>query len=118
MKQYGAEVLALIASDQPDQTEPGEPALSIAESSPSPAQTTTPQETIIAVVTDLDGLLTIEGLAQLLTAAPGDIVSYSDHPRFAACHGILTVETMQQEIRQAIETGQVALSPHRRLTLV
>jgi hypothetical protein len=61
--------------------------------------------------------LTIDGLAQLLTAGPDEVVSFSDHPHFAALHGMLTAEEMAQEIGQAIEAGQVALSAHQRLIL-
>ena len=119
LEQYGAELLALMANNPQTPIGPKETTLSVAES-PLPlatSPTATPRETIIAVVTDLDGLLTIEGLAQLLTAAPDEIVSFSDHPRFAVFHGHLTGEAMQQEIRQVITAGQVALSPHRRLIL-
>lgn len=119
LEQYGAEILALVTGHEPDQTGPGETARSIAESAPSLAvsQSPTPQETIIAVVTDLDGLLTVEGLVRLLTAGPEEVVSFSDHPQFAALRGILTAEEAEQEIRQAIEAGSVALSAHRRLIL-
>ena len=74
-------------------------------------------EIIITVVTDLDGLLTIEGLSRLLTAAPDEIVSFSDHPRFATCHGILTAEEMQNHIQQVIGSGEVVLNRHQRLVL-
>jgi ATP-dependent DNA helicase RecQ len=119
LEQYGAEILALVTGHEPDQSEPGESPLAVAESAPplTPSQAATPRETIIAVVTDLDGLLTVEGLARLLTAGPDEIVSFSDHPQFAALRGILTAEEAEQEIRQAIGARSVALSAHQRLIL-
>ena len=56
-------------------------------------------------------------LAQLLTAAPDEIVSFSDQPHFAAFHGLLTPEEMAQEIRQVVETGRLAISRQQRLIL-
>ncbi|MFC1976310.1 HRDC domain-containing protein, partial [Chloroflexota bacterium] len=77
-----------------------------------------PLAAILAVVSDLDGLLTAHGLALLLTAAPADVVPFSDHELFATFHGVLTVEEMEVNIQAAIEAGQLSLSPHQRLILV
>jgi hypothetical protein len=69
------------------------------------------------VVTDLEGLLTVDGLAQLLTAAPDEIVSFSDQPHFAVFHGLVSTAEMRRHIQQALDTGRLALSRHQRLVL-
>ncbi len=81
------------------------------------AQPLTPTEVIVAVVTDLEGLLTVDGLAQLLTAAPDEIVSFSDQPHFAVFHGLVGAAEMRRHIQQALDTGRLALSRHQRLVL-
>jgi ribonuclease D len=121
LEQYGSAVLAIVTDGSQDQidAEKSTP-LAIAETAePAPvtSQAITPMEIIISVVTDLDGLLTIEGLSRLLTAAPDEIVSFSDHPRFAVFHGTLTAEEMQSHIQQVIGSGEVVLNRHQRLVL-
>ena len=121
LEQYGSAILTIVTGGSQDQIDVEKStSLTIAETAePSPvtAQAIGPMEIIITVVTDLDGLLTIEGLNRLLTAAPDEIVSFSDHPRFAACHGTLTAEEMQSHIQQAIGSGEVVLNRHQRLVL-
>jgi len=121
LEQYGSAILTIVTGGSQDQIDVEKStSLTIAETAePSPvtAQAIGPMEIIITVVTDLDGLLTIEGLSRLLTAAPDEIVSFSDHPRFAACHGTLTAEEMQSHIQQVIGSGEVVLNRHQRLVL-
>ena len=76
-----------------------------------------PLEIILTVISDLDGLLTPPGLALLLTAAPGEIVPFSDHERFGTFHGILSTEAIETHIQEAIQTRCLALSPQQRLIL-
>ena len=76
-----------------------------------------PSEVILRVVSDLDGLLTPAGLVLLLTAAPGDIVPFSDHELFASLHDVLTTEDMEALIQEAIQAGHLGLSPHQRLVI-
>ncbi len=74
-------------------------------------------EAILVVVSDLDGLLTAEGLAELLTAGPEEVIPFSDHPLFAALHGRVTVDEIKGHIQQAVEAEQVAVNRHRRLVI-
>jgi superfamily II DNA helicase RecQ len=74
-------------------------------------------EAILAVVSDLGGLLTAEGLALLLTAAPGEVVPFSDHELFSKFHGSLTSEVVETHIQEALQSGHLVLSPYRRLIL-
>jgi hypothetical protein len=76
-----------------------------------------PGKAIIMVVTDLDGLLTTEGLAQLLTAGPDEVVSFSDHELFGAFHGQLALDEMLAQIQTLLQAKQLVLSRHRRLML-
>ncbi|MBN1993727.1 MAG: RecQ family ATP-dependent DNA helicase [Anaerolineae bacterium] len=87
------------------------------EVEPQEAKIANPLEAILAVVTDLDGLLTSQGLALLLTAAPGDVAPFSDHELCGAFHGILAPEAVEASIHEAIQTGRLSLSAHRRLNL-
>lgn len=83
----------------------------------APAQTLNAAEAIVAAVSDLDGLLTIEGLAQLLTAGPDEVVSFSDHELFGAFHGSLSRDDVLAQINEALQKKQLLLTPHQRLTL-
>lgn len=76
-----------------------------------------PLEAIVSVVSDLDGLLTIEGLAQLLTAGPDEVVSFSDHSLFGVYYTQLTAGEIMIHIQAALQNGRLALTPHQRLTL-
>jgi hypothetical protein len=76
-----------------------------------------PSEAILAVVSDLDGLLSLDSLAQLLTAGPEEIVSFSDHELFATFHGRLTAEDLAVQIQTMLETRQLVLGRGQRLTL-
>lgn len=143
LEQYGAAVIAIV-QETPTGEEPVKPAsasppsdpLQIKEKAPSPASSrpaapasqqagTSPEtaashntDQIISVVADLDGLLTIEGIAQLLTAAPGDVVSFSDHDLCGVLHGSLTCEDTVTLIEQLLQDKRLALSPLQRLTLL
>ena len=134
LDQYGEDVLALVAetlarpmsSAQPQiSTEPREDPstsdLHIKEESP-PIQNLkpkiqSPQTIIINVVSDLDGLLSLDGLVALLTAAPGEVVSFSDHQSFGQFHAVLTAAELEAHIQEAIQEGKLALSPYQRLGL-
>ena len=87
------------------------------KSTPVERTASTPLDAILTIVTDLDGLLTPAGLAELLTAAPGAIVSFSDHDLCGAFHGVLTTDELAAHIEQAVKSGRMELSPHGRLTL-
>jgi superfamily II DNA helicase RecQ len=77
-----------------------------------------PADTILAVVTDLDGLLTPDSLADLLTAGPDDVVSFSDHPACGAFHGQLAAEELVVLVQQLARDGRLAISAHQRLELL
>jgi hypothetical protein len=77
----------------------------------------TPQAAILAVVTDLEGLLTPDNLVALLTAAPGEIVPFSDHPLCGKFHATLTPEELSAHLQTTLQQGQVTLSRQRRLNL-
>jgi hypothetical protein len=68
-------------------------------------------------VADLEGLITVEGLAHLLTAAPGEVVSFSDHELCGAFYGSLNSEAAEAHIQEAIGAGQLGLSQYGRLIL-
>jgi hypothetical protein len=74
-----------------------------------------PLEAILAVVSDLDALLSPAGLAALLTAAPGDIVSFSDHELCGVFHNRLLPEDIEALIQEALQTKQLGLTPYQRL---
>ncbi|MBI1876683.1 MAG: HRDC domain-containing protein, partial [Chloroflexi bacterium] len=75
-----------------------------------------PLESILTVVSDLDGLLSPQSLAQLLTAAPGEVVPFSDHELCGIFHGILNLEAVETHIQEAIQTKHLVLTPRQRLT--
>ncbi|NJN96592.1 MAG: RecQ family ATP-dependent DNA helicase [Anaerolineales bacterium] len=76
-----------------------------------------PLDAILAVVSDLDGLLSPAGLAALLTAAPGDIVSFSDHELCGIFYDKLSLEDIETHIQKAIQAKQLGLSPYQRLKM-
>ncbi|MBE7556859.1 MAG: RecQ family ATP-dependent DNA helicase [Anaerolineales bacterium] len=76
-----------------------------------------PLEAILAVVSDLDGLLSPAGLASLLVAAPGEIVPFSDHELCGLFHGNLSFEAVETHIQEAIQARQLALTRQQRLIL-
>ncbi|MCK6627572.1 MAG: RecQ family ATP-dependent DNA helicase [Anaerolineae bacterium] len=77
-----------------------------------------PLEAILTVVSDLDALLSPAGLAALLTAAPGDIVPFSDHELCGIYHNKLSPEDIEALIQEAIQTKQLGLTPYQRLKIV
>ncbi len=77
----------------------------------------TPLQAVLTVLADLGGLLTPQGLAQLLTAAPSEIVPFSDHKLCGVFHGTVSARALEREIQEAITTGRVALTLHQRLIL-
>jgi hypothetical protein len=72
---------------------------------------------VLTVVSDLEGLLNPESLATLLTAAPGEIVSFSDHELCGAFYDRLSSEAVESYLQEAIRAGQLELSLYRRLVL-
>ena len=72
---------------------------------------------ILTAVTDLDGLLTVDSLAQLLTAGPDEVVSFSDHPLFGAFHGYLEFDEILAEIKNAVDRGELVIGAYGRLML-
>jgi len=127
LEQYGAAVLALVAGQKPPPAREAAPGPSIkeeaarlnqADSEPvSTAQTLSPEAAIRAVVADLEGLLTVDTLAQLLTAGPDDIVPFSDQEHCGAFYRQLSAEEMATRIETALQNGEIALSPQQRLTV-
>ncbi len=113
-----AQSLAEITHDdipvEPDEEIQAQP---IIQNLKSKIQNPNPGEAILGVVTDLDGLLTIENLAQLLTAGPEEIVSFSDHELFGLFHGHLGADDISTQIQEILQNGRLLLSPHQRLTL-
>jgi ATP-dependent DNA helicase RecQ len=85
------------------------------ESSPPESKTIRPADTILTVVADLDGLLTLEALTELLLAAPDAIVSFSDHPHCGAWHGRLTPAEVAAAVQHLLGQGRLRLSALRRL---
>jgi ATP-dependent DNA helicase RecQ len=77
----------------------------------------TPLEAILAVLVDLGGLLTPQGLAQLLTAAPSEIVPFSDHKLCGVFHGVFSASALEREIQEAIAAKRITLTLHQRLVL-
>jgi ATP-dependent DNA helicase RecQ len=125
LEQYGEAVIALVSTEKSVQTDtaqagtsgPARPQLQIKKDLQT--QTSKPKsgEAIISVVSDLDGLLTIETLAQLLTAGPEEVVSFSDHGLFGVFYGTRTLDDISAQIEDALQAGDLVLSPHQRLTL-
>jgi superfamily II DNA helicase RecQ len=76
-----------------------------------------PLDAILCVVSDLDGLLSPDGLASLLTAAPGEIVPFGDHTLRGVFQGSLTGEEMETHIQEAVQAKHVILTPRQRLIL-
>ncbi|MCQ3978795.1 MAG: hypothetical protein DPW09_35680 [Anaerolineae bacterium] len=77
-----------------------------------------PLEAILTVVSDLDALLSPAGLAALLTAAPGDIVPFSDHELCGIFHNKLTPEDIEALIQETLQAKQLGLTPYQRLKIV
>ena len=117
LAQYGPAILSLVqeglegeaaaqpvALNQAASTTPTEPDISrFAEIAQTPAETTAavnPIEAMLTVVTDLEGLLTPESLTALLTAAPDDVVSFSDHELCGLFHGVLTPEAALDQVNE------------------
>lgn len=147
LEQYGAAVMALVSQtvgDEKtqrmvrDEKETLQPLAAISqmqdeagifqddltESSHDPAiiqnlksKSPNPLSAILSVVSDLDGLLSLHGLAQLLTAAPGEVVPFGDHELCGLFHGQLALETMEIHIQEAIQAKYLALTPQQRLIL-
>ncbi len=131
LEQYGEAVLAMISGGERMETSLNddddkaklivkeEPA---SEISPVPTPfsnetTHTPRDYILQTIEDLDGLLTLESLIDLLTAAPGDVVSFSDHSNFGRLNDQLTPEATREIVMGMIAQGTVQLTGHQRLVV-
>jgi len=132
LEQYGETIITIITAETQAQDHDRESSTSSstsaqlqvkedpqeqAESPNHKPETQNPTEAIIAVVSDLDGLLTFETLAQLLIAGPEEIVSFSDHELFSAFYGKLSFDEVTVHIEEALQSGLLSFSPHQRLTL-
>ena len=93
---------------------PRSPALPPADALPPEAS---PTDTILAVVADLDGLLTPDSLTRLLAAGPDEVVSFSDHSACGAFHGQLTVDDLAPVVQQLVADGRLVVNSHQRLEL-
>jgi superfamily II DNA helicase RecQ len=76
-----------------------------------------PGEVIITVVSDLDGLITVDVLARLLTAGPEEVVAFGDHQLAGALHPELSSADLSALVRELLQGGHLALSAHQRLTV-
>jgi ribonuclease D len=134
LEQYGEAVIALVRNALGDETTQRISQADTAVFQPSTEDSSTPTiatetiqnrtlqiknplEAILAVVADLEGLLTSTGLVHLLTAAPGEIVSFSDHELCGAFHRILTAEAVEAQIQAAIQANYLILTPQQHLIL-
>ncbi len=75
-------------------------------------------ETVLTVVSDLEGLLTPHGLALLLTAAPDEVAPFSDHRFFASLHGQVAPDVLENHIQRSVRSNHLSLTSHGRLVLV
>lgn len=126
LEQYGETVIGLVSQHLgltlPTETPPPpNTALQIKESAAADHRHVKANgsisEAVLTVVTDLEGLITADGLAQLLTAGPDDVVSFSDHELFGHFHGRLNKDDVLAQIQVEIEAGHVAESPYKKLTV-
>ena len=67
-------------------------------------------EVVMEILEELDELLTVEGMAQLLTAKPGEHVAFGDHTLRGKFYGEVNPTEIEEEIQQAIEEGVLGLS--------
>jgi len=141
LEQYGPAVIALVnqfsggnerSNTVPEEQEPFQPLAEFPEPADWPDEfqpdldevirdeptIQNPLEAILTVVSDLDALLSPAGLAALLTAAPGDIVPFSDHELCGIFHNKLAPEDIEALIQEAIQTKQLGLTPYQRLKIV
>ncbi|MCB0180946.1 MAG: RecQ family ATP-dependent DNA helicase [Anaerolineae bacterium] len=126
LEQYGETVISLV-NQHLGQTSPAETgtdsdsSLQIKESAAANHRQTNTNgsisEAVLSVVMDLESLITADGLAQLLTASPDDVVSFSDHELFGQFHGRLSKDEVLTQIRTEIEAGHVVESPYKKLTM-
>jgi superfamily II DNA helicase RecQ len=76
-----------------------------------------PGEVIITVVSDLDGLITVDVLARLLTAGPEEVVAFGDHQLAGALHPELSPADVSALVQDLLQGDHLALSAHQRLTV-
>lgn len=140
LEQYGETVLTIVADPSaPSAPAPpaGESDLEIREAKPpleptnelpadetaspdiekSVSESQDPMAAILAVVADLEGLLTPEALARLLTAAPDEVVPFSDHELCGVLHQRWDVAQIQALIEERREAKHLILSRNGRLML-
>ncbi|MCB0213385.1 MAG: RecQ family ATP-dependent DNA helicase [Anaerolineae bacterium] len=128
LEQYGQAVISLVTGHndpngevhQRDDDAPAQ-TLQLKESPgaapPQSHPTQNPTEVIEAVLRDLAELITPDGLAELLTAGPEDVVSFSDNDFFGEFHGKLDKAAMLAHIQQEIEAGRVVESRYGKLRI-
>jgi hypothetical protein len=76
-----------------------------------------PSKAILKVVSDLDGLISVDGLIQLLTTPPGSVVPFSDHRLRGIYQGRLSKAEMLAEIEALVEEGQLSVTSYHRLRM-
>jgi hypothetical protein len=74
-------------------------------------------QAIIQVVTDLEGLITTESVADLLVAGPNAIVSFSDHELCGRFHGRLDAEAILGQIQELVKRKELLAGRNGRLIL-
>jgi ATP-dependent DNA helicase RecQ len=74
-----------------------------------------PHKAILKVVSDLNGLISVDGLIQLLITPPGAIVPFSDHRLRGIYQGRLSKAEMLAEIEALVEGGQLSMTTFKRL---
>jgi hypothetical protein len=74
-----------------------------------------PNKAILKVVSDLNGLISVDGLIQLLITPPGAIVPFSDHRLRGIYQGRLSKAEMLAEIEALVEGGQLSMTTFKRL---
>jgi hypothetical protein len=72
---------------------------------------------ILKVIADLEGLLSQQSLAALLTAGPGKIVPFSDHEARGILYSKLDEEAVIQQLQEIIAARKIRLTTNQRLIL-
>ena len=76
-----------------------------------------PTDVITAALEELDGLITLQALAHLLTAEPDDIVPFSDNEFRSKFHDEFSYAEIEAEIQKAIKAGIVLLNSREKLMM-
>jgi ribonuclease D len=132
LEQYGQAVLAITngeAGEPPAEVQTPPPPVAsppAQEKSPEPVaarpakpakEELTLDRAIIQIVTDLEGLITAEGVAQLLAAGSAEIVSFSDHELRGRFHSRLSPEAISSRIQELVQQKEILSGRSGRLIL-